>query len=149
MNLTRRTNNAIRILTYCALRGSEVSSLGSIAAGCNASEHHLAKVAALLAERGWIETVRGRLGGVRLAKAAAEINLGDVVAATENFDCVVECFDAERNTCPLAEHCRFPSVIRSAFAAFHEVLAQHTLAELVADPAALRPLVGLDAIAAE
>lgn len=147
MNLTRRTNNAVRMLIYCALSAPRVSSLGAIAKGCQASEHHLAKVASTLVECGWIETVRGRNGGIRLAQPPEAINIGAVVRATENFELMDDCFDVERDPCSLSGGCAFPPMVKQAFEAFMASLSSHTLADLLDEPDGLRALLGISAAA--
>jgi Rrf2 family nitric oxide-sensitive transcriptional repressor len=151
MHLTLRSNNAMRLLMYCALAGGRVAPVGAIARACNMSEAHLAKIANRLAEAGFVETVRGRGGGVRLARAPAAIIEGAVVRATETGACMTECLDPETNTCPLVAACRFRGVVQRAYAAFLAVLDGYTLADLTEDGSALAAAMGMEprAIAAE
>ncbi|MDP2697430.1 Rrf2 family transcriptional regulator [Thalassospira sp.] len=149
MKLTIRSNHAMRMVMFCAVNDGAVASVAEIAGACNMSEAHLAKIANKLAAHGFLETVRGRNGGVRLAKPAAEINVGDIVRATEFGRCLVECFDPDTNTCPLTKVCRFQSIIGRALEAFLSVLDGYTISDLVADRENLRQAMGLtDAVPA-
>lgn len=145
MQLTVRSNHAMRLLMYCAVNNGRVASVPEIAAACNMSEGHLGKIANTLAGFGYIETVRGRRGGVRLARPAEDLNVGDIVRTTEFGRCLVECLDPETNTCPLIEVCRFRSIIGRALESFLSVLDGYTLADLVASRADLRAVLGIDA----
>lgn len=83
MQMTVRSNNAMRMMMYLALSERPIAPVGDIARACNMSETHLGKIANALAANGFIETIRGRGGGVRLALPAEEINVGSVVRCTE------------------------------------------------------------------
>jgi Rrf2 family nitric oxide-sensitive transcriptional repressor len=95
----------------------------------NMSYEHLVKIVQRLAELGYVETVRGRNGGVRLAMPADEIRLGKLVRETEENLTLVECFDAEHNTCPISPVCQLAGVLDEALTAFLAVLDRHTLAD--------------------
>jgi Rrf2 family nitric oxide-sensitive transcriptional repressor len=143
MHLTVRSNHAMRLLMYCALNGNQLATVSDIARACAMSETHLAKIAHTLAGLGYIETVRGRRGGVKLARPPEEINVGAVLRGTEMGACLMECLDPETNTCPLTAACRLRGVLRSAMAAFLAVLDRYTLADLTQDSDDLRGLMGL------
>ncbi|MGF1445455.1 MAG: RrF2 family transcriptional regulator [Pikeienuella sp.] len=147
MQLTARSNYAMRLLMYCALVPERVTPVGEIARAGNMSETHLAKIANDLARLGYLDSVRGRGGGIRLARPAAEINLGEIVRATELGRCLVECFDPETNTCPLTAACRFRTILGHAFDAFLAVLDGYTLADLVSERQRLADLLGLSTAA--
>ncbi len=144
MQLTLRSNHAMRLMMFCALHEGRVSPVSDIARACNMSETHLGKIASLLATHGFVETVRGRGGGVRLTRPASDVNVGEIVRATEFGQCLVECLRPETNTCPLVEACRFRTIIGRALEAFLSVLDGYTLADLVAERDALRAAMGLD-----
>lgn len=144
MRLTIKTNNAVRLLMYCALDPSELSKSKDIAKAVNASENHLSKIANLLAQAGIIETVRGRNGGLRLARTPDQISLGHVARVTDEGVCLVECFDTETNTCPLSDVCQFGGVLGKALAAFYAVLDNHSLSDILNDDAALANAMGLE-----
>lgn len=143
MQLTVRSNHAMRLMMYCAVNEGRIAPVGEIARACNMSESHLGKIANALAAEGFVETVRGRGGGVRLARPAAEINVGAIVRLTEIGGCFLECLRPETNTCPLTPACRFRSIVGRALEAFLSVLDGYTLADLVAEPEPLRALMGL------
>ena len=101
MHLTVRSNHAMRLMMYCAMKQGRIAPVSEIARACNMSEAHLAKIANHLAGAGFVETLRGRGGGVRLTRAPADISVGAVVRSTEMSACLIECLDLETNTCPL------------------------------------------------
>jgi Rrf2 family nitric oxide-sensitive transcriptional repressor len=131
MRLTMRTNLAMRVLMFCAVNTGVTVRKQDIAASCNASENHLAQVIHLLAQKGYLRTVRGRGGGVRLGRAAETIRVGEVFRAFEADLPFAECF-AEGNTCPLAGACQLRCVLTEALAAFYGTLDRVTLRDLVA-----------------
>ncbi|RBP95566.1 BadM/Rrf2 family transcriptional regulator [Rhodobacter sp. 140A] len=143
MRLTTRTNLAMRTLMCCAVNPGRIVRKHEIAAACNASENHLAQVVNTLAQRGFIETQRGRSGGLRLARPMAEIGVGEVLRAFEATLPFAECFDAATNTCPLSEACLFRVALGKALEAFYASLDSCTLADLVVDNAALERLLSL------
>lgn len=146
MQLTVRSNHAMRLMMYCALNHGRLAPVGEIARACNMSESHLGKIANALAAGGFVETVRGRGGGVRLARPPAEINVGAVVRRTESEigSCFVECLDPDSNTCPLVGACRFRAIVGRALEAFLSVLDGYTLADLVAEPEPLSRIMGIE-----
>jgi Rrf2 family nitric oxide-sensitive transcriptional repressor len=141
MRLTRYTDNALRALIYIGLHDSVPARITDIARRMGMSEDHTAKVIARLAELGFVATSRGRAGGVRLARAAHEINIGDVVRATEDNLTLVECFDPSTNQCPIAPASALAPALDEALTAFFSVLDRYTLAHLVAKPRGLQQLL--------
>lgn len=143
MQLTLRSNHAMRLVMYCAVNEGKVAPVAEIARACNMSETHLAKIANRLAALGFVETLRGRAGGVRLAHPPEELNVGEIVRASEFGRSLVECLSPETNTCPLIKVCRFRTVIIQALDAFLAVLDRYTVADLVEEQEALRNTLGL------
>lgn len=141
MRLTRHTDNALRALIYIALHDDAPSRITDIARRMGMSEDHAAKVIARLAELGFVVTIRGRAGGVRLARPADAIVIGDVVRATEDNLSLVECFDPETNQCPIAPACGLAPALDEALKAFLGVLDRYTIADFVAKPRALERLL--------
>lgn len=131
MRLTRHTDYALRTLQYLALHEGEASRIDEIARRMGMPADHVAKVVARLAGLGYVATVRGRVGGVRLARPAGDVVVGDVVRATEDNLELVECFDPVRNACPIAPACALAPALGAALDAFFEVLDRYTLADLV------------------
>ena len=144
MRLTHFSNYAIRVLMYAALKRNAPSAVPEIARAYGASYDHLKKVAAELCRRGYLEPVRGRNGGFRLAKDPGEIRIGEVIRQTEGETALVECFDPATNTCPLLTACRLRVALQEALAAFFDVLDRYTLADLIQAPEQLAPLLGLN-----
>ncbi|SMF76051.1 transcriptional regulator, BadM/Rrf2 family [Tistlia consotensis] len=149
MQLTRHSDYALRLLMRLALAPDEVVTIQEIAEAYGISRNHLMKIALELGRHGFIETLRGRGGGLRLGKAPSEIRLGAVVRATEDSFALVECFDADHNRCVITGACRLRGALREALQAFLAVLDGYTLADLVARPAALRRQLDLAPAAAQ
>jgi Rrf2 family nitric oxide-sensitive transcriptional repressor len=133
MQLTQFTDYSLRVLVYAAVASPGRCLTGEAAAAFGISRHHVVKVVNQLQHLGYIDTVRGRGGGFALARPPREIGLGEVVRRAEGL-AVVECFDAARNTCPLAPACGLKGVLGHALDAFLSVLDRHTLADLVSEP---------------
>ncbi|MBI0538664.1 Rrf2 family transcriptional regulator [Roseomonas sp. KE2513] len=136
MRLTLYTDYALRTLIYLGLKGDRRASIREIAEAHRISENHLVKVVHRLGRGGFVETMRGRGGGLRLARPAAEIRVGDVVRFTEEDMALVACFQppGESGGCALIDACRLQSLLGEALAAFMAVLDRRTLADLLAAP---------------
>ncbi|MGH6818353.1 MAG: RrF2 family transcriptional regulator [Methylovirgula sp.] len=130
MRLTRYSDYSLRVLMYLGLQGNRLSSIREIADVYGISESHLMKVVQALGQFGYVATLRGRGGGLRLAKPPSEINLGDVVRNTEDDVALVECF-SDSSACRIAGPCRLEHVLRKALEAFFDVLDDYTLADLL------------------
>lgn len=133
MRLTNFTNYALRMLQYAAIRGDKISRVPDIAAIHRASVHHMIKVASLLGREGYLETIRGRSGGVRLAKPPEAITVGEIVRITEAPLELAECFNPETNTCPLIGACNLSRTWHRALEAFLEVLDNVTIADIASN----------------
>jgi len=133
MRLTRYTDYALRTLIYVGLHEPRQSSIAEIARAYGISENHLTKVVHQLGRLGLIRTTRGRGGGLRLGRPAAEIVIGAVVRQTEDDLALVECFAS--GVCAITAPCRLRRVLGEALAAFLAVLDGYTLADLLADEA--------------
>lgn len=141
MNLTRHSDLALRVLLFVGLRGDRLSSVREISEAYRVSKNHLVKVAHRLMQLGLVETVRGRQGGLKLARPPGEITVGEVIRGTEpGFD-LVECFDPATDTCPITPACRLQSVLRGAKDRFLEELDRHTLEDLLRNRRRLSALV--------
>jgi Rrf2 family nitric oxide-sensitive transcriptional repressor len=127
MQLTRHTDYALRLLIHLAGKHGELVHIAEVARVHGISQAHLMKVANNLSHLGLVETVRGRGGGVRLARPAKEINLADIVCGTEPGTSLVQC-----GSCELSRSgCSLPSIFGEGFAAFVDVLKQYSLAQLL------------------
>lgn len=122
MRITKRTNLAMRVLMFCAVNPGRIINKAQIAVCCNASENHLGHVVNQLGQFGYLETLRGRRGGVKLAKKPSEISIGEVFRKFEADVPVAECFSGTDNTCPLAPACRLRDHISCAVQAFYSHL---------------------------
>lgn len=149
MRLTRQTSYAIRMLMYCAANDDQLSRVPEIARAYSVSELFLFKILQPLVQNGLIETVRGRNGGIKLARPATEITVFDVVRVTEDSFAMAECFENDAVECPLVDSCELNSALREALAAFFDVLSQYTIARLVHSRRNVRDLLGLNDIALE
>jgi Rrf2 family nitric oxide-sensitive transcriptional repressor len=132
MRLTSMTDYALRLLMYVAHQPERLCTIAEIADAYGISQAHLMKITHQLGLAGFIETVRGKGGGMRLAAAPAAINLGAVVRAIEPDFALVECFGAG-NGCALTSYCRLAGVLDGALESFLGHLDRHTLADLVPD----------------
>ena len=133
------TDYGLRVLLVLASRTDSLVTIGDIAAGFDISDAHLMKVAHALGRTGWVETVRGRNGGMRLATDPRRLRLGAVVRALEADFALVECL-GENNACALAGGCALEHVLTRAQSAFMAELDRHTLADLVRGSPALAAL---------
>jgi Rrf2 family nitric oxide-sensitive transcriptional repressor len=143
MRLTQFSDYALRALLYLGSNSDRLVSVGEVARAYRISYHHLVKVAGMLVDLGLVEAVRGRGGGLRLARSPEEINVGWVVRHTEADFHLVECFDAERDTCPITPACALKNVLREARDAFLATLDRYTLAEMLANREQREQLVQL------
>lgn len=131
MRLTAFSDYTLRVLMYLGVRRDGLVTIAEIAAAYGISENHLMKVVHFLARQGYVETVRGRGGGLRLAVAPEDIVVGEVVRGTEDSLALVECFDAERCECNIASACLLKGIFKKAAAAFFAELDRHTLSDLL------------------
>ena len=104
----------------------------------------LCKILQPIVEHGLLETVRGRNGGVRLAKPASQISLFDVVRVTEDNFSMAECFSNDAAECPLIDSCALNAALRKALGAFFDVLESFSIEDLVKDRPDMRSLLGID-----
>ncbi len=146
MRLTTRTNLAVRVLMFCAVHEGRIVRSAQIAERCNASPHHLAQVVYLLNQRGFVRAIRGRAGGLELARPPAKINIGEVFELFESGVPFAECFSDTGNTCPLTDACRLRTGIARAVAAFYAEMGTMTLEDLVRDNCALAALMTLEGV---
>ncbi len=129
MQLTLFSDYSLRVLLYLTMHHGRRVPLPEIAAAYNVSQHHLVKVVQRLLEHGWVESARGRGGGLALAQEPSAINVAAVVRLTEPHLDLVECFDAKTNTCPIDPACGLKRALLRARDAFMNELEQYTLAD--------------------
>lgn len=129
MRLTRYTDYGLRVLLYLAERSDELPSIADIAEFYGISRNHLMKVVNNLGRCGFVTSVRGRSGGIRLSRRPSEINVGTVVRKMEDDFHIVDC-----PSCRIAGYCGLRGALGEALAAFLAVLDGYTLADLVSSP---------------
>lgn len=140
MKLTLFSDYSLRVLLYLATNGGRLVTLAEISQAYGISQHHVVKVVQHLVEEGFVESTRGRGGGIRLAKPPSAINVGALVRKTEPGLELVECFDRRTNSCPIDSACGLKHVLEDAQSAFFDVLDRHTLADFVPRAPALLKL---------
>ena len=133
MQLTHFTDYSLRVLIFLGAHTERLCTISEIAEAYAISDNHLMKVVNRLSTCGYIETVRGKGGGMRLARAATLINVGDVVRDMEESFNIVECFNEEHQDCPLLPTCILRSVLKDALRNFLATLDRHTLQTVLGD----------------
>lgn len=143
MRLTQLSDYSLRVLMYLGAKPDRLATIQEIAAAYGISDNHLMKVVHRLAQQGFVETVRGRGGGLRLKGQAGDIRLGAVVRAVEEDFRLVECFGSD-DTCRITDVCRLKRVLNLALNAFLASLDEWTLADLVHKPKALVDVLAIE-----
>lgn len=133
MRLLISTDLALRVLMRLSTAQNEHVSTDVLARELVVSRNHLHKIVQYLTEAGFVRTMRGRSGGVILARPAEEIRVGDVVRGHEQDQALVECFRSDGGACTLLPRCRLRSMLATAKEAFYQHLDQYTLADCLAD----------------
>lgn len=152
MRLTLMTDYALRLLMYVAQQPKRLCTISEVAQAYGISEAHLMKVTHQLALQGWIETVRGKGGGMRLAHESERIIIGAVVRGMEPDFTLVECFGSD-NRCTMTGDCCLAGMFQGALRSFMTHLDDFTLADLIppasASAMALIPAIRLSSEAAK
>lgn len=144
LNLKKYTDYALRVLIYTAMKkDDELASIREISDVYHISDHHLRKIVNELAQLDLIETIRGRNGGIRLAKNPEEINVGYVVKKMEDDFHILECFNQGANHCIISPACNLKRILDKALKAFLDVLDEYTLDDLVINEDELLKLMGI------
>lgn len=146
MRLTDYTDYSLRVLLYLAARGEGLTTIQEISDAYGISKNHLMKVVQQLGELGWIETVRGRNGGLRLAVQTRALTVGDIVRATESDFALVGCFpdrQGERRGCVITPECRLRNALDAALNVFLAELDRHTIGEMAQPRGPLAALLRL------
>lgn len=141
MRLTVFSDYTLRVLMYVALDRTRLATIPEIAAAYGISENHLMKVVHQLARAGIVESVRGKGGGIRLARAPEAIRLGAIVRTSEGDAPIVDCLSGDPQACRITSACRLKRILVNAFEALYESLDEHTLADLVDNPRVLKHLL--------
>jgi len=136
VRLTRYTDYSLRVLIHLAINDDRLCSIGEISRTYEVSHNHLMKVVNALARDGFVETVRGRAGGMRLARAADEITVGEVVRRTEEGFQLADC-----SGCALSPVCGLTGVLAEAMQAMMAVFDSYKISDLLTDREAMRRLM--------
>ncbi len=142
MRLSLHTDYSLRILMVLARETEGLVSVRALAEGFGISNNHLAKVAQDLVREGWVQSFRGRNGGLSLAVDPATICIGKVIRRSEARSALVECLGPE-NQCVIAKNCQLKDALRGAEKAFYRHLDKISLADLVDENVDLQPLLVL------
>jgi Rrf2 family nitric oxide-sensitive transcriptional repressor len=140
MQLTKFSDFALRVLMYVHAAGDRRVTIEEMAASYDISRAHLMKVVNTLTRTGYLTAVRGRSGGLKLARPAEEIRLGAVIRETEPDFALVECF-ATGSPCVITGCCRLPRILHQALSAFLATLDEHTLASIALKPRDFRAIL--------
>lgn len=136
MRLTRYTDYSLRVLIHLALNDDRLCSIGEISNTYELSHNHLMKVVNALANDGFVETVRGRGGGIRLARLASQIGVGEVVRRTEEGFELANC-----SGCALSPACGLTGVLAKGVQAMLAVFDAYTIADLLSDRDTMRRMI--------
>jgi Rrf2 family nitric oxide-sensitive transcriptional repressor len=142
VRLTTYTDYTFRTLIYLALTSNRLATIAEISERYDISETHLMKVVHQLGMAGDVETIRGKGGGLRLAREPEKINVGALVRRTEPDLALVPCFCTD-GACAIESGCVLQHVLHRAMAAFLAELDRHTLADLIAPRTRLQKLLGI------
>ncbi len=144
MRLTLYTDYALRVLVYAGLKPDAVSTIPEIVRHFDISRGHVMKVVHRLAQQGYLETTRGNKGGLRLARAPAQIKLGAVVRDIEPELGVLGCLQSIEGYCRIEACCVLRDALREATAAFLATLDRYTIADLLRPAEALSRLLQIE-----
>ncbi len=144
MRLTLRTDYALRVLIHVCVKEGARSTIGEIVAHFDISKGHIMKVVHRLGQKGYLETTRGKNGGIRLARKPAEINIGAVVRDMEEELEVVGCLHEGRGYCRIEDGCVLRATLRDATGAFLATLDRYALEDLVRPQRTLARLLQID-----
>lgn len=134
MRLTTHTDYALRVLIYLGLQDQKLVTIQEVSDRYEISKNHLMKIAHELSRAGFIESVRGKNGGIRLGQPAAKIVVGDVVRLMEEDMAIVECMRPNKSLCQLTPVCILTGVLEKALTGFLSTLDEYTLADLLIQP---------------
>lgn len=130
MRLTTYSDYSIRVLVFLGIQHGKLVKISDIATAYSISENHLTKVVHHLAQRNYIETIRGKGGGLRLVRNPKTINIGEVTRGNEGETGLLPCLDIE-GVCCIQSTCKLMGILREAQDALYGVLDKYTLADLL------------------
>jgi Rrf2 family nitric oxide-sensitive transcriptional repressor len=141
MHLTRQADYTMRLLIHLAVQPEEWATIPQVAQRYGISRHHLTKVAHRAVQAGYVVGVRGRSGGLKLARRPKDIRIGEVLRGVEDWR-IVECFEPESNRCVIAGGCDLRGMLGEALEAWFAVLDRYTLADVVRRKSLLVQVLG-------
>lgn len=141
MRLTTFTDYTFRVLIYLGLHPDDQITVAELAQRYDISRNHLTKVIHFLGQRGYIETLRGKGGGIRLAAKPSEISLGTLARETEKNSVLVECFIPDDCQCKITRACSLAGILVEAQEAFYRVLDKYSVADIIKNPTTLNKLL--------
>lgn len=142
MQLTRQTDYAIRVMIFLGIQQDDrLVTISDIAYHFDISRNHLMKIVHKLGQLNYIQTLRGKYGGLRLERDPSSVNLGSLV---RDFETTLDIIDCKKLTCPVVGACDLKPVMQKAQEAFMAVIDEYTLQNLLSNPADLRSLLGID-----
>ena len=130
MKLTLHTDYALRMLIYLAANGGRPARVANVAESYGISRNHLLKVALRLGKLGYVATLRGRSGGITLARSPEAINLGEVVRQMEADFALVDCMGSGSGVCAISPACKLKGIVKKALDAFLSIFDEYTLADI-------------------
>lgn len=142
MYLTRHADYTMRLLIHLAVQPGGITTIGEIADRFGISRNHLMKVANNATRAGYVEGVRGRAGGLKLARKPSEINIGQVLRTVEDWN-LVECFQGPTNQCRITRGCGLQPILKEAIEAFLSVLDRYSLEDVTRKRPVLVQMLGL------
>ncbi len=142
MYLTRHADYTMRLLIHLAVQPGGTATIQQIAERFAISRNHLMKVANQATRAGYVEGMRGRAGGLKLAKRPSEINIGEVLRAVEDWN-LVECFQSSSNRCRITRSCGLQPILKEAVEAFLAVLDRYSLEDVICKKSVLVQMLGL------
>ncbi|CAM2156928.1 HTH-type transcriptional regulator NsrR [Pararobbsia alpina] len=145
MKLTDYTDYSLRTLMFAALAEERLVTIQEISSAFGIPRNHLVKIVHSLGKAGYLTTIRGRMGGIRLSRPASRINVGDVVRTMEPDFHMVECFDTEHNECVITAACGLRAALSAALKSYLDTLSRLTIADLVVKRQSLNHLLGVSA----
>lgn len=131
MQLSLHADYALRVLIYLGTHPDRMVTTQEISSAYGISKHHLVRVIHTLSEHGYVDIQAGRSGGVSIAREPHRIHLGDVIRHAEPSLRLVECFDRQTNTCPIAPVCGLKGMLNEALEAFLTSLNRYTVADIL------------------
>ncbi len=133
MKISLFSDYALRTMMFAAIKGDSFQ-LDEVATAYQISRHHLAKIVNYLSKNGYLETTRGKGGGITLSLHPKDIRIGSFVKETESQSYILECFDVKNNTCPINGSCKLKGIVAEALEAFFTSLDKYTLHDIVTGP---------------